>query len=212
MTGLLGELLSSCVPLSIPPCLHLQALLLYGDKEKGKGWGGGLPDPQGDRRLCRPLCSCPGNLRERDSKVYGAHGYRQHPIWSRGGRGHPDSAKKVWAAFTGGKGNERNLWAGLFGPIQCPLVVSSPSYRTVGIDVLYGCISSSCKCHRGVSPTGRAARRKVLVPSGPTALLTMLGYKSLRFVISLTGTSDKGRCPGSSGLCLPATGSGTPLL
>lgn len=116
--------------------------------------------------------------------MYGAHGYRPHPIWSRGGRGHPDSAKKVWAAFTGGKGNECNLWAGLFGPIQCPLVVSSPSYRTVGIDVLYGCISSSCKCHRGVSPTGRAARRKVLVPSGPTALLTMLGYKSLRFVIS----------------------------
>lgn len=132
---------------------------------------------------------------ERDSKVCGAPGYRHHLFWSRGGRGHPDSAKKVWAAFTGGKGNECNLWAGLFGPIQCPLVVISPSYRTVGIDVLYGCTTSSCKCHRGVSPTGRAARRKVLVPSGPTVLLTMLGYKSLRLVISLTGTSDKGRCP-----------------
>lgn len=115
---------------------------------------------------------------ERDSKVYGAPGYRHHPIWSRGGRGHPDSAK-VWAAFTGGKRNECDLWAGPFGPIQCPLVVVSPSYHTVGIDVLYGCTSSSCRCHRGVSPEGRAARRKVLVPSGPTALLTMLGYKSL---------------------------------
>lgn len=52
--------------------------------------------------------------------------------------------------------------------------------------VLYGCTSSSCKCQRGFSQTGRAACRKELVPLGPHNPFDHFGLQ-----VSVTGDFTK---------------------
>lgn len=128
------ELLSSSVPRSpsLPACTS--KLFRFTEIRKMARDGAEVSlTPKRDRRPCTPLCSCPGSLRER---LKGARlSWIQAPSylvpWREG-----TSRFSVWAGLTGGKGNEYDLWAGLFGPIQCPLVVVSLSYRTVGSDLL----------------------------------------------------------------------------
>lgn len=68
---------------------------------------------------------------------------------------------------TDGKKNQYHVRVGLFGRVQCPIVAASTIQHIIRIGVLYACTCPPCKCQRGVSQSGRAACRKMLVPLGP---------------------------------------------
>lgn len=183
------ELLSPSVPRSpsLPTCT---SKLLCFTEENDKEWGWDLPDPKAGLKA---LCGCPGNFGGR-FKVLGLSQIQApshpHPIWSHGGRAHPDSGNRAWAGFTEGKGNECDL-------SSCCLYNLMYS-KNWCVTWLYFLILS---VPEGILTTGKAACRKVLVPLGPHNPMTILGYKSLWHVTLLTGASDKGREPPSTWRC-----------